>query len=351
MARWHNRIGSLLELLNKFHEYGIYDFNRYVEIRDYRNNFKSICQKIVDDARFLLASNISELERRHEQTKIDLQNELEKRANYLHAEKARYSGIIQNSSNTRNWIKKGVIWTRARYYQFKLRRLQDHFEEEKIKPFLSLMEERDRQAQELDDKRNNTEMWVDKLSADQLSKARRIMSILDSNSALYFGTEGESKAFDELNRLPDSYVIVNNFRRRFREPIYYRRKNDRIYSIQIDHIVIGPTGIFLIETKNWSSASVDNKNFFSPIEQIRRSSHALFTLLNRGSYGGFGGVSGRWGNKKVSPKSILLLIGNKPNEEYQFVKIATLDNIRNIIMKDQVIYSPEEVNYFERFLT
>lgn len=66
-----------------------------------------------------------------------------------------------------------------------------------------------------------------------------IASLLPSQSETR-GLIGERKVFSILKELPDEYYIWND--------IVLQRNG---YSVQIDHIVISPYGIFVIETKNY----------------------------------------------------------------------------------------------------
>lgn len=55
------------------------------------------------------------------------------------------------------------------------------------------------------------------------------------------GTEGEREALDILKQgLPDTYYIINN------AEIYYDDRHN-----ELDLIVIGPSGIYIVETKKW----------------------------------------------------------------------------------------------------
>ncbi|WP_434579248.1 nuclease-related domain-containing protein [Thermoanaerobacterium thermosaccharolyticum] len=58
------------------------------------------------------------------------------------------------------------------------------------------------------------------------------------------GTKGEQEVAELLETLPDEYVVFNN--------IFYENK-------KIDHIVIGPTGVYLVETIS-SRGKVEIKN-------------------------------------------------------------------------------------------
>jgi hypothetical protein len=64
-------------------------------------------------------------------------------------------------------------------------------------------------------------------------------------SLYYKGAKGEEDVATELTKLSDDYVIFNDFSPQIAN-IFKPQKN-------IDHIVVGASGIFIIETKNWSA--------------------------------------------------------------------------------------------------
>lgn len=68
-----------------------------------------------------------------------------------------------------------------------------------------------------------------------------LLARLLPSQAEYRGKRGEQRVFSILKRLPDEYYIWND--------IVLQRNG---YSVQIDHVVISPYGIFVIETKNYT---------------------------------------------------------------------------------------------------
>ncbi|MDP1779212.1 MAG: nuclease-related domain-containing protein, partial [Anaerolineales bacterium] len=52
-----------------------------------------------------------------------------------------------------------------------------------------------------------------------------------------------------------------------------------LMSAQIDHIVVAPSGIFVIEVKNWSKKFVQDSNFFDPYQQVERASYLCYKLI------------------------------------------------------------------------
>lgn len=90
------------------------------------------------------------------------------------------------------------------------------------------------------------------------------------------GKQGEERTAHLLNSLPDNYKLIRN------AVISYEGRES-----EIDNIVVGNTGVFIIETKNhrgyisgdchemyWAQHKIDNygechsKNFYNPTKQV-----------------------------------------------------------------------------------
>ena len=76
-----------------------------------------------------------------------------------------------------------------------------------------------------------------------------IKETVDGLYSTIAGAIGENAVVRELKKLSDQYYLINDFSLKFNPPIYNKRENDRIYSIQIDHLLVCPSGIFILETK------------------------------------------------------------------------------------------------------
>jgi hypothetical protein len=100
------------------------------------------------------------------------------------------------------------------------------------------------------------------------------------NMSFFIGAIGEETVINALSRLPDDYHLFNDVNLRFHPPIHWRKMNDYIKTSQIDHIVIGPTGVFLLETKNWIFSDITAKSD-KLVYQVRRSSLALWYYLRK----------------------------------------------------------------------
>lgn len=173
----------------------------------------------------------------------------------------------------------------------------------------------------------------------------RILRVIDQLSPLLIGAKGESEAITALSELNDDYVVINDFRQDFTSPIYDKKNDDRIYSIQVDHLVIGPTGVFAVETKKWSRLSIENRDLFSPVKQLKRAGHALFCYLNRmidEAHDGLEPFWSGWGARKLSVNQILLMVNASTKQEFQYVRVANLNNIiRQITAREKVLTRAE----------
>ncbi len=103
-------------------------------------------------------------------------------------------------------------------------------------------------------------------------------NVITENKTFLIGAEAEEEVIEYLSQLPDNYHILNDVKLQFYKAIHWKEYNDYIKTSQIDHIVIGPTGIFLLETKNWKVSDLDVKSD-QLIRQVRRQSLALWYFL------------------------------------------------------------------------
>jgi len=176
-------------------------------------------------------------------------------------------------------------------------------------------------------------------------------NVVTDLNPLIAGAIGENLVEKELKKLSDTYVLFNDFSLVFNKPIYYKKENDRIFSIQIDHLLVTNAGIFNIETKNWSKESIASLDMRSPIRQIRRSSYALFFILNSSEQGASHILkSHHWGEKKIPIKNIVAMINNKPKGEFKYVTIKKLKELNSYIDSFESIFDDTEVKMISNYL-
>ncbi len=132
------------------------------------------------------------------------------------------------------------------------------------------------------------------------------ISVLDNvlNSPEFKGAIAELGLIESLSKLPDNFIIVNDVKLVSSDSIYF--DGEWLISAQIDHVVVSPAGVFVIEAKNWSKSFSENGDFFDPYQQLKRSSYLCRKFLH-----------GRL--KGATVKSIIAHNGNipkKPDDSY-----------------------------------
>ncbi|MFN3943056.1 MAG: nuclease-related domain-containing protein [Flavobacterium sp.] len=181
----------------------------------------------------------------------------------------------------------------------------------------------------------NKQQVIQNRANPQIKKLEYTRSVLENLKNLISGAIGENLVVKEIEKLSDDYVLVNDFNLCFEPPIFYKKYNQRIYSIQIDHLLISRAGIFIIETKNWSQTSLNSINLRSPVEQIERSNFALNIYISENlSFN-----EHHWGEQRIPIRNLIVLINNKPKIEFKYVKIKLLNELLDYI------------NYFNPILT
>lgn len=79
---------------------------------------------------------------------------------------------------------------------------------------------------------------------------------LSRNNHFLICAESEQLVISVLSQLPDEYPVLNGVNLHFFDPMYWLKRKDKIRYNQIDPIVIGPTGLFLVGSKNWKGGKI-----------------------------------------------------------------------------------------------
>jgi hypothetical protein len=190
----------------------------------------------------------------------------------------------------------------------------------------------------------NKESMLAKRLQDRLDALNYTKQVLDSLYPVIAGAIGEHAVVKALSDLSNEYYLINDYTVQFNPPILNKKEDERIFSIQIDHVVVCRAGVFLLETKNWSKSSVENLDLRSPVEQILRSSYAAFVLLNSQS----GSQALRlqkhhWGAKKIPIRNIIVMTNEKPNGEFKHVKVVALKDLIGYLKFFDSVLTGDEV--------
>ena len=137
------------------------------------------------------------------------------------------------------------------------------------------------------------------------------------NSSEFAGAEAELGVIDHLRMLPSTAVVFNDVRLHATRYIHF--DGAALMSAQIDHVVLTPAGVFVIETKRWSHRFVESGDFHSPFDQVRRANYLCYDLLRES-----------FGNTRV--RSIIACVGSLPEAPRDsYIKVLRPENLTSYI--------------------
>ncbi|MCK9573754.1 MAG: nuclease-related domain-containing protein [Candidatus Paceibacterota bacterium] len=343
MAIILGEVETLKQLRLDLYIFGL-DFKSLEEIFLFKKDWERRVEIAKDGCKENLLQEIKESERRLTDLKMEYQNKIKDREDLLRKEKEEIKAELSRYSEIESNIFKKLYFA---YRRISLSRRKDilefDFENEVKLPFGSYISSMSSMIDNINFKKNNIESITLERTRPEIEKIKRAAIYLKEKEKLLSGAIGEQRAVEELKGLPDTYKVINDFQLEIHPPLHKKDENgkvDHICTIQIDHIVIGPPGVFIIETKNWGRDSMENPNLFSPVAQLRRSSYALFIYLQNLHLQTF--VS-NWGKQKISLKNILLTMDSKPDTEYQHIKILTLSEVIGYINYFRPVFYENQV--------
>jgi len=353
MSKIYNSIGSLSTLKLKLKENNINDFTSLNEVIDFYKSYSFYVQKIKNEHKFMiekekheLASQLHELHNILELTKIKVKDFLLNEINHYNNQLVKI-----NKEESNSFFSKLIVTIKKWYLKIVLLYKEQNFNK-KIKNKTRLLDKNIL----IKNKRysficTHFNKAVEESAQKSLTEIKQKKAIVDNLISYAYGALGEQKVLKKLETLSDDFVVINDFSISLKNPIYNKKKKDYIKSIQIDHLLVGPSGLFIIETKNWNENSLMNLNLHSPVEQILRTNHVLFKLLNnRDSSTQIKLNKHHWGDKKINIRNLIVFLTIKPRHEFQFVKILTLYELINYVNYFKPIYTKNEVNEITNFL-
>jgi len=347
------QIETLKKLKESLNRSGITRFGSIGEIRLFLKNFESEREHLPSRARSEVETEIHGMQKdldEHQQAyyrlKADVRSELEQEINEVESELTR----VTEESN-RNKFYKTINYLKTKSLSRRVAHLKGNLEKNLNKKVRDTEKTIATLEKNVERSIENKEFLITKRLEDSLAVLTNTKAVLDDLYTLVAGAIGENAVANTLQELSDDYYLINDFSVRFDRPIYNRKEDDRIYSIQVDHLLVSKAGIFLLETKNWSKASVESLDLRSPVEQIRRTSFALFVLLHSESrHSDIGLERHHWGDKKIPIRNIIVMINEKPKVEFKHVKVLSLNELIGYIQYFDQTFSGDEVNSIFEYL-
>ena len=353
MCEVYNSVGCLTTIKKHLARHGINEFNSLNELINFQRAVPTLKQQIISSheqlvgrEKITLAAEMMELERVIKNARVRFENDF-----LTEIEDTRQRIVGLSHPTGLNFVKRFINSRKRRRYEKRLQHLE-----------LNLNLNVDNAVSELVgqhlDKTNRYnyissqfgEAVKESCSAEIRELERKQRVIDEVNNSIY-GALGEHKVVKELENLSDEHILINDFNLMFHPALFHRQENEYVKSIQIDHLLITPSGIFLIETKNWSESSVARLDLRSPIHQVKRTNFALFKVLTEAISGGRIKIGPHhWGDRKIPIRNLIVLTNSKPTEEFQYVKVLTVSELLGYIRYFKPIFSSDETRAIARYL-
>ena len=184
-------------------------------------------------------------------------------------------------------------------------------------------------------------------------RLKYIENILKTNGdddcrSFLIGAIGEIKTLQTLLKLEGDFVILNGVHLEFSPPFLDRDRDEYVCTSQIDHIVVGTTGIFAIESKNWSAATYARMrqadDGYSHLDQTRRAAKSLWLFIERKADVEY----------SLSVNAILSLSGSARFKGNRRVRVVPSSNLHHYISRprgNKYTLSTEEIKEIVYCLT
>lgn len=353
MCKTYNTIGSLTTLKSHLENSNIHDFKSLKEVMDFQSSYTAIRQQLIshhenliEQEKNMLNIDLQQLEAAIKTQKQQTEQQLIDDINTLKQDLS-----ISTNNSSINFFQKVIKYLRHKKYEKQIKHKEHSFDIEVKMAIGELVGHYQFKSNRYQFIASNVNEAVRQSVHHPLSELEKKKAAIDGLNSFIYGALGEQKVVRTLENLPDEYFLINDFSVSFSPAIYNRQENDYIKSVQIDHILVAPSGVFLIETKNWSEKSLESLSLRSPVQQIKRTNFVLYKLLNSGI-----GIyqlhldRHHWGEKKLAIRNLIVLTNTKPKEEFQHVKILTLNELLNYVKYFKPIFSNAETQRIAEFL-
>jgi len=345
MAVIEGQIEPLKKLKEILHQNGITRFGSIGEINDFIRNYEKEKNEIPKEVENQLDGEINQLQidlAKYQLDYEDLKNGVTSETNFA-IEELEIKLKLAREKSSKSFIHKIFFYPKTKFLINKKAHLEKNFENVVNKKTHLAEKEVYRTKEKLNDYTINKDTLISERCLQSLEKLESIKDVIDSLYNLIAGAIGENSVIKEVQKLSDNFHLFNDFSVEFDPPIYNKKEDDRIYSIQIDHLLVCEAGVFVLETKNWGEQSIKSIDLRSPVKQIMRSSYALFVLLNSQSRHNINLEDHHWGSKQIPVRNMIVMTSAKPKEEFKHVKVVSLRELNGYVTYFDPIFNSAEI--------
>ena len=326
MARIYGQSGCTELLVEGIHKRGLRDLNSLKDITHFRDNFTRLLTEVIETAKDVLSGEINSLKNIIGQLVDELKEKISNRESMLLNEKEQIIEQINNQPKKK--------------MPKRLKVLETKFDKELRKPFKKDGKKVDKMTKKCGKMELNYDKTIRKRTKKRIKQMNESKTFIDQKSSFIQGAFGEERVIRTLMELPDTFIIFNDVRLSFAKAIRWKKYNEYVKSCQIDHVVIGPSGIFLIETKNWNPKTLQTTRFL-PHKQVDRAGYVFFIKFKN---------LFRKLRKKIPIRSIVVTLRGLPIVDYPHVKQLIPRELISYILWFQNELTNEEIDIATQWL-
>lgn len=346
------QIETLKQLKEQLNSKGISRFSSIGDIQIFQKEYEQELTNIPRLVERGFNNELDDLNSKHKELKLRYENKKEavgvELTNELNIKKTELQEMLAKQS--KNIYFRIICYFRRFKLERNITKIEKNFDSILEGRLSDINDELEKIGKLVDFNDKNREKIINDRVSISKNKLISTKELIDDLYPLIAGAIGENSTVKEIEKLSDEYYLINDFSMGFNPPIYNKNTGDRIYSIQIDHVLISKAGVFILETKNWSKASLNSLDLRSPVEQIRRTSFAMFLLVNAGDFSEYSLKDHHWGERKIPIRNIIVMTNGKPREEFKHVKVLALNELNRYIQYFDPVLEEGEVKSLFNYL-
>ena len=270
------------------------------------------CEKAKEDATKKFEGDLEKAIVDIDQAKVDFQKAIDASRKASDAQIEMIENAIQILQKERGFIRRFINKPKIRGYKEQIRQVKNQHN----KYYLNLEADVTKKLKNIEFKKSHRNTLIENeyktITGDILCLEQAL------RSPFLYGAIAELELIEILQNLPANFYVINNVKLNLRKGL--RFDGEWLQSAQIDHLVISPAGIFVIEAKNWSKEFIEHGDYFDPYQQVKRSSYLCYKFLENELHG-------------TKVRSIIAYKGNiPPKPDDSFVKVLQFREVNSYIL-------------------
>lgn len=226
-------------------------------------------QTRLKEAEEVMQTSLAEGTQKYEQERQIIQSTIDR----IQADRNDFGSLLSNLFP----LSRLFSWWRLYRQSSKAKEELSHLEGERKKVCKSLTKPVSKQKQELEKYLQGKNSYVKSRVAfieEQLACVTRLIEKGEAG-----GAAAELEVIAKLQQLSDEWIVLNDVNLTSDQWHYFQ--GEHLKTAQLDHVAIGPGGVFIIETKNWSREFVEKGEFHNPYSQIERAKKLCGIILSK----------------------------------------------------------------------